>query len=58
MERKQIKETWENKPGKINLLHGRYPQRIQQADVDQEYIHQRLHSVGLKAETEGFFMAA
>ena len=32
---KQIKETWENKP-----LHGRYPQRIQQADVDQENTHQ------------------
>ena len=33
---------------------GRYPQRIQKVDVDQENAHQRLHSVGLKAESEGF----
>ena len=50
---KQIKETWENKP-----LHGRYPQRSQQADVDQANTHQWLRSVGLKAETEGFIIAA
>ena len=37
---------------------GRYPQRIQKADVDQENAHQRLHSVGLKAESEGFIMTA
>ena len=34
---KQIEETWENKP-----LHGQYPQRIQQSDVDQEDTHQWL----------------
>ena len=37
---------------------GRYPQRTQKADVDQENAHQRLHSVGLKAESEGFIMTA
>ena len=37
---------------------GRYPQRIQKVDVDQENAHQRLHSVGLKAESEGFIMTA
>ena len=50
---KQIKETWGKKP-----LHGWYPQRSQQADVDQSNNHQWLHSVGLKAETEGFVMTA
>ena len=50
---KQIKETQENKH-----LHGRYPQQIQRADFDQENTHQWLHSVGLKAETEGFIMVA
>ena len=50
---RQIKKTKKNKP-----LHDRYPQRIQKADVDQENAHQRLHSVGLKAESEGFIMTA
>ena len=50
---KEIKETWENKP-----LHGQYSQRIQQDDVDQENTHKWLHSVGLKAETEGFVKTA
>ena len=50
---KMIKKTWENKP-----LHGKYPMRSQQADVDQLNTHQWLRSVGLKAETEGFIMAA
>ena len=50
---KQLNQTWVNKP-----LHGRYPQRSRQADVDQNNTHQWLRSVGLKAETEGFIMAA
>ena len=50
---KQIKETWKNKP-----MHGRYPQRIQQTDVDQANTHQWLRSVDLKAETDGLVMSA
>ena len=49
---KKIKERWESKP-----LHGQYPKRSKQADVDQEKTHQWLHGMGLKAETEGFIIA-
>ena len=51
---KQIKQNWENE----SPLHGKYPMRSQKADVDQGNTHQWLHSAGLKAETEGFIMAA
>ena len=47
-----LKETLEKEP-----VHGRYLQRVQQADVDQANTHQRPHSLHLKAETEGFIMA-
>ena len=50
---KQIKQNWENKP-----LHGKYPLRNQNADVEKESTHQWLRSAGLKEETEGFTMAA
>ena len=50
---KKIKENWESKP-----LHGQYPKRSQQADVDKDKTHQWLRGTGLKAETEGFIMAA
>ena len=50
---KKILETWKGKP-----LHGQYPKRSQQADVDQEKTHQWLRATGLKAETEGFIIAA
>ena len=50
---KKIKERWEGKP-----LHGQYPKRSKQAGVDQEKTHQWLRGMGLKAETEGFIMAA
>ena len=50
---KKLKENWENKP-----LHGQYPLRTQAPDVDKNKTHQWLRSAGLKAETEGFIMAA
>ena len=50
---KQIKQNWERKP-----LHGKYPLRSQKAGVDQRNTNQWLCSAGLKAETEGFIMAA
>ena len=49
---KQVKQTWENK-----ALHRWYPWWSQQADADKANTHQRICSVGLKAETEGFIMA-
>ena len=44
---------WQEKP-----LHGQYPKRTKEAHVDQEKTHQWLCSSGLKAETEGFILAA
>ena len=50
---KNIQENWGSKP-----LHGQCPKRSQQADVDKDKTHQWLRGTGLKAETEGFLMAA
>ena len=40
-------------------LHGKYPQRVKKADVDQDktYSDRWLKVAGLKAETEGFIIA-
>ena len=50
---KNLKSTWEEK-----LLHFQCPLRGNNADVDQKKTHQWLHSLGLKAEAEGFILAA
>ena len=46
-------QEWES-----NALHGKYPQRVKQADVDQDKTHRWLKAADLKAETEGFIIAA
>ncbi|CAH3171450.1 unnamed protein product [Porites evermanni] len=51
--RQQFRSKWESK-----ALHGEYPQRVKQADVDQDKTHRWLKAAGLKAETEGFIIAA
>ena len=51
--KKAIDTAWKSKP-----LHGQYPLRSQKADVDLHDTHQWLRSAGLKAETEGFIVAA
>eukprot|EP00795_Rhopilema_esculentum_P008488 gene8488-14486_t len=50
---KMLQEKWEQKS-----LHGKYVLRSKDADVDQTHTHQWLRSAGLKAETEGFLLAA
>ena len=52
---KQLSERWSQKPLES---HGKCPPRCQQADVDQTATHQWLRNSGLKAETEGFILAA
>ena len=51
--RQQLRSKWESK-----ALHGKYPQRVKQADVDQDKTHRWLKAAGLKAETEGFIIVA
>ena len=43
---------------KQRALHGKYPQRVKQADMDQDKTHKWLKAAGLKAETKGFIIAA
>jgi len=49
----QLKSKWEEKP-----LHGQYPKRTKEKDVDQDKTHSWLSTPGLKSETEGFIIAA
>ena len=48
----QLKNVWEQKP-----LHGRYTQRIRNADMDIAKTNQWLKSTGLKMEAEGLIIA-
>ena len=49
----KIALKWEEK-----FLHGKYPTRVKEADVDCNLTHKWLKSAGLKAETEGLLVAA
>ena len=49
----QPRSKWASK-----ALHGKYPQRVKQADVDHNKTHRWLKSAGLKEETDGFIIAA
>ena len=48
-----IKQKWESK-----VMHGQYPSRIKEADVDFKQTNNWLKGTGLKAETEGLIIAA
>ena len=48
----QLKQKWEDKS-----MHGQYPKRVNEKDVDQQMTNQWLKSGGLKSETEGFIIA-
>ena len=48
-----MEKAWRKKP-----LHGRYPLRIDNADVDRTTTHQWFSSSSLKGETEDFILAA
>ena len=39
-------------------MHGQYPKRVNEKDVDHQMTNQWLKSAGLKSETEGFIIAA
>ena len=49
----QLKERWKEKE-----MHGKYPKRLQDGDVDEEESNRWLKSAGLKSETEGLIVAA
>ena len=48
-----MKQKWESK-----AMHGQYPSRIKEADVDFKQTNNWLKGTGLKAETEGSILAA
>ena len=39
-------------------MHGQYPARIDKPDINQDNAHQWFRNSGLKAESEGFIIAA
>lgn len=49
----QLKQKKEDKS-----MHGQYPKRVNEKDVDHQMSNQWLKSGGLKSETEGFIIAA
>ena len=49
----QLRTNWKDK-----ALHGKYPHRISEADVDYHQTNKWLKAAGLKAETEGLIIAA
>ncbi len=49
----QMHEAWEEKP-----MHGKYPKRTKDADVDKVKTNKWLKTHRLKAETEGLIIAA
>ena len=49
----ELKEGWKDKP-----LHGKYPIRASDPDVNSSLTHQWLALSGLKSETEGLIIAA
>ena len=51
--RQHLRSKWESK-----ALHHKYPQLVKQADVNQDKTHRWLKAAGLKAEIEGFIIAA
>ena len=48
-----IRSKWEQKP-----LYDQYALRDSDADIDEVHTHQWLRCAGLKAEADGFIMAA
>ena len=49
----QLKGRWKEKE-----MHGKYPKRLRDGDVDEEESNRWLKSSGLKSETEGLIVAA
>ena len=49
----QLKQKREDKS-----MHGQYPKRVNEKDVDHQMTNKWLKSGGLKTETEGFIIAA
>ena len=48
----ELKEGWKDKP-----FHGKFPIRVSDRDLNYSLTHQRLASLGLKTEIEGFIIA-
>lgn len=53
LQKEELNREWKSKP-----LHGRFPTRLSNGDIDQQCSLAWLRSAGLKAETEGLLVAA